>query len=68
MKVRIEVELNDETEIKLQQEITEQFLIESKISLNTILESIFDDMRYDILDFVDKERKGGFVEGFLDDK
>ena len=68
MKVRIEVELDDETTLKLEQEITKQFISESKISLNTILESIFDDMRYDILDFVDKERKGGFVEGFLDDK
>lgn len=64
MKVRIEVELDDETTLKLQQEITKQFINESKISLNTILESIFDDMRFDILDFVDKERKGGF----LDDK
>ena len=58
MKLRIEIELDDETSLKLQQEITEQFISESKISLNTILESIFDEMRYDLLDFIDKERKG----------
>ena len=65
MKVRIEVELDDETTLKLQQEITKQFINESKISLNTILESIFDDMRFDILDFVDKERKAGYCGGIF---